>query len=244
MVEAYGLARSHLIYYGMPWRARRLRQFYSQFVRTGDLCLDIGAHLGNRLAVLARLGARVVALEPHPTLFRFTRRKYGNWPGVTVLEKAVGAAAGTAVLRSSRANPTVATLSPEWATAIARSPSFARVRWDQSFQVSVTTLDTLIAEFGLPALCKLDVEGFELEALRGLSQPIATVSLEYIPAARDLAIGCVQRLLELSRYEFNWTIGESTRLQSAGWISGSEMIRQLEVLPVNHRSGDIYARLA
>lgn len=241
LAETYGLARSYLIYSGRPWRARRLRQFYAQFVRPGDLCLDIGAHLGNRLRALASLGARVVALEPNPVLSRFLQRKYGNRPGIKVLEQAVGAAAGTAVLHSSRANPTVATLSRDWAAAVSQSPGFARLRWDQSFRVSVTTLDTLIAEFGLPALCKLDVEGFELEALRGLSKPIATVSFEYIPAARALAIGSVKRLLELGRYRFNWTIGESTRLQSPDWISGTETIRYLETVPADHRSGDIYA---
>ena len=43
-----GLARSLLIYYGNPRKGQRMKQFYAQFMGPGDLCFDIGAHVGNR----------------------------------------------------------------------------------------------------------------------------------------------------------------------------------------------------
>ena len=45
----------------------------------------------------------------------------------------------------------------------------------------MTTLDTLVAEYGEPAFCKIDVEGFEVEALKGLSRPLRALSFEYGP---------------------------------------------------------------
>lgn len=46
------------------WRRRALVH-YRQFVKSGDLVFDVGANVGNRTAVFLRLGARVVAVEPH-----------------------------------------------------------------------------------------------------------------------------------------------------------------------------------
>jgi len=243
LASAYGLARSLLIYYGVPLRLSRLRAFYRQFVRPGDLCFDIGAHVGNRLRALAGLGARVVALEPHPTFLRLLRRWYGGWPGVIVLGQAVGAEAGERALQISRMSPTVSTLSSEWAAQVARAPGFASVHWEAEVRVPVTTLDALIEQYGPPAFCKLDVEGSELEALQGLSVPLPALSFEVVPAAVELALGCLDRLARLGESEFNRTLGESTRWQANDWVDGQAMATQLRALSPSSRSGDVYARL-
>jgi FkbM family methyltransferase len=241
LAQVYGLARSYLIYYGLPWRHTQLRRLYAQFVRPGELCLDVGAHLGNRLRAMVGAGARVVALEPHPVLFRQLKRMYGRRPGVTLLEQAVGASVGSASLHADASNPTIATLSPEWAAAALGTTPMV---WDYAFSITVTTLDALIDRYGAPAFCKLDIEGSELDALQGLTRPIPALSFEYHPPARQLAIRCVTRLLEVGSYDFNWTDGESAKLRSEVWISGSELIGWLESLPGGRGFGEIYARLS
>lgn len=60
-----GLLRS-LVTYWRPGRQRGLRRMYRPLVQPGDLVFDVGAHLGDRAAAFAALGARVVALEPQP----------------------------------------------------------------------------------------------------------------------------------------------------------------------------------
>ena len=240
---AYGLARSLLIYYGVPLRLARWRAFYRQFVLPGDLCFDVGAHVGNRLRALAGLGARVVALEPHPVFLGLLQRWYGDWPGVIVVGQAVGARPDERDLMLSRRAPTVSTLSPEWAARVANTPGFASVRWESTVRVPVTTLDRLIAQHGLPRFCKLDVEGSELEALQGLSVPLPALSFEVVPAAADLALGCLDRLTSLGDYEFNRTVGESTRWLSPDWLGAAAMAAQLQALAPESRSGDVYARL-
>ena len=45
-------------------------RLYGSFIRSGDLVFDVGAHVGDRVASFRRLGARVVAVEPQPTMVR------------------------------------------------------------------------------------------------------------------------------------------------------------------------------
>ncbi len=49
-------------------RSKYCDEFYSQFIRPGDLVFDIGANRGDRTEVFVQMGARVVAAEPQPWL--------------------------------------------------------------------------------------------------------------------------------------------------------------------------------
>lgn len=117
------------------------------------------------------------------------------------------------------------------------------MRWNEKVQVSVTTLDDLIDQYGRPAFCKIDVEGSELDVLNGLSQAIPILSFEYLPAAIEIALGCIERLGQLGEYEYNWRISEWPQWRSSSWLSPQEMSARLRRLSRNDDSGDVYARL-
>ncbi len=243
LAAALGLARSLLMYYAIPGRARGWRRFYSHFVSAGDLCFDLGAHVGNRSAALLALGARVVALEPQPLPAAALRRLHGRNPRLTLLPLAAGRTAGRAELLVSRRAPTVSTLSALWAEQVAATPGFANIAWDQRLEVRLTTLDALIAEYGLPALCKIDVEGYELDVLQGLSQPIALISFEYIPAVMPAALACLERLAALGNYQFNLMRSEAPQLALPAWVSAEELAARLRQIPAHGRAGEVYALL-
>ncbi|WP_024461059.1 FkbM family methyltransferase [Marinimicrobium sp. LS-A18] len=238
--ERLGLWRSLLMYYGIPGRQARMRRCYGQFIRPGDLCFEIGAHVGNRVRAWRSLGASVVAVEPQPLLMQTLKHRYGKDSAVTLLEQAIGAEPGQATLHISSRTPTVTTLSEDWIAQVKRDPSFQSVHWDRQVTVPVTTLDALIAEHGEPQFCKIDVEGFELSVLQGLSRPLAALSFEYIPAAIEAAVSCIERLETLGCYEYNLAPGESHRLRFERWLTPEAMANELRTS--REGSGDVYAR--
>ena len=238
-----GFGYSFLIYYGLPFHQRSLIRIYAPFIQPGDVCFDLGAHLGDRIRAWSKLQARVIALEPNPASMRWLRRLYGNHPNVVLIEQAIGAYPGTADFWISRLTPSISTLSHQWLTSVQQSPRFAGARWDDQIAVNDTTLDALIQQYGRPAFCKIDVEGGELDVLRGLSEALPALSFEYIPAAVETALGCIERLSQLGNYEYNWRVSEFPRLRSRDWLRPHEMIAHLEQMPRDDNSGDVYARL-
>lgn len=239
--ERWGLTRSLLMYYGIPGRQARMRNFYRQFISPGDLCFDIGAHVGNRLKAWQALGARSVAVEPQPLLMQTLQSRYASAEDIDLVAQAIGAQPGEATLHISTQTPTVTTMSQEWITQVKQDASFERVKWDRQLVVPVITLDQLIAAKGEPVFCKIDVEGFELQVLQGLSRPLRSLSFEYIPAAISMAIDCINRLEELGNYEYNLAPGESHRLRYDQWLAADDMRQQLK--NISQGSGDVYARL-
>ena len=120
----YGVARSLAIYYGRPWRFPVMDAFYVRLVRPGDLCFDLGAHVGNRVRSWRKLGARVVAVEPQPTLVRVLRLLYSRDPEVHVVAAAVAEREGVLPLHLNLANPTISTSSEAFIERAVAAPSF------------------------------------------------------------------------------------------------------------------------
>ena len=235
------------MYYGVPGKHRRMLRLYGEFLGPGDLGFDIGAHVGNRVRAWRRLGARVIAVEPQPDCLRVLRLFFGRDPHVTIVPRAVGARVGRARLTLSSATPTVSSMSPDWIRSVATDRSFARVRWNSSVEVDVLTLDDLIAVHGEPAFCKIDVEGFEVDVLTGLSRPLQALSFEYLPPAHDAALttlGLVDRLgAAAGGYRYNYSPIETMRFASEHWLDADDLVRVLERFRPLGRSGDVYARL-
>jgi FkbM family methyltransferase len=239
--SACGIARSLRVYYGNRRHARAMDRLYSQFVHSGDLVFDVGAHVGNRIASFRRLGARVVAVEPQPALVKILKLLYGRTPTVTIEAAAIGNRVGVAKLMINIDNPTTSTTSAAFIDAARSAAGWEAQHWPRCVNVAMTTLDAMMVRYGAPAFIKIDVEGFEAEVLAGLSRRVSALSFEFTTNQRDVAAACITRCVELGYTRFNAALGESQSLVHASWLDASAIARWLAALPHAANSGDVYA---
>lgn len=233
-------------WYSRKNASERIRRaaFYAQIVRKGDLCIDVGANYGNRVEALIEIGGKVIAVEPQKECCNFLRKKFGH--NIEIVNMGLGAKEGKLEFYQSNAS-TLSTFSQEWINKVKQSGRFERYHWDKKIEVEMTTLDALIARYGKPAFIKIDVEGYELEVLSGLTYPVDFISFEYtVPEQTEKMIQCIQHIQSLAEglnMECNYSIGESMVWASNTWLSSIEMIKIIQTPGfVASGFGDIYIR--
>lgn len=121
--------------------------------------VDVGAHHGSSLRPFADAGWRVVACEPDPTNRAVLKQKFGGTENVTIDPRAM----------SDEATHTAAFFVSDESSGISGLHAF-RESHRQADAVAVTTLTDLVDSHGLTDIdfLKIDVEGFELNVLRGV----------------------------------------------------------------------------
>lgn len=218
------------------------KEFYGSFLKAGDLVFDIGANMGNRMAPLIELGAKAVAVEPQPRCYKFLKLKYGR--KADVIKKGVGSKSEILTMHLSKAH-VLSTFSTDWMEASRNSSRFMGIKWDQTIEVEMTTLDTLCKTFGIPKFIKIDVEGFEHEVLKGLTKPVDFLSMEYaVPEQQVNLENCLHRLGEIYRgMQFNYSIGERMKWALDEWVSYDEILTIIKSSSFQEsRFGDVYVR--
>jgi len=141
--------------------------------------VDVGANKG-QFSLLVRSvapSARIHAFEPLPRPGSLYLRLFSNDPQVTLYPVALGESAGTAIIHISGREDS-SSLLPISATQDNLFPGTAEAG---QAEIRVERGDDVLAGIDLPhpLMVKLDVQGFELSALRGLTQTLARADYVY-----------------------------------------------------------------
>jgi FkbM family methyltransferase len=152
--------------------------FLLHFLRPEDLFVDVGANVGSYTILAgASVGARVIAFEPDEQAFGWLERNVAlNKLGrIEARREAVGAQPGT--VRFTSGHDTGNRIDPAGPVT-----------------VPMTTLDA--ASSTAPALIKIDVEGYELDVLRGAARTLNSA----VAVIMELNDAEASRLLESSGF--------------------------------------------
>jgi FkbM family methyltransferase len=221
---------------------REMLEFYSQFVSSGKLCFDVGANIGNRVKILLALGASVVAVEPQEECVQILKKVFGKKQQLSIIPSALGEREGEAEIMISNSN-TLSSMSTEWVQAVKDSGRFSEYVWEKKQKIHLTTLDSLIERYGTPDFIKIDVEGFEYQVLRGLSQSVPLISLEFVPERIEPTLKCIDYLANLGEIRLNHSFGESMQFSLESWVEPEEMKKLLSNISGKHDLfGDVYIK--
>jgi FkbM family methyltransferase len=190
-------------------------QLYSRFIAPGDLVFDVGVNLAQKALAFAKCGARVIAVEPNQLCFPTIRREMKGKDYVLV-PKALAAQPGQMILNVVGTEST-ASLRTDWQPLKEHGNC-------RQMPVEVTTLDALIEEYGVPDFCKIDVEGFELEVLEGLTRPLKMVTFEYHASERGRMMACLRKLECLSPIKINFISINGDHFELAEWLTLGEFL--------------------
>jgi FkbM family methyltransferase len=175
-VDLHRTGASMVMYANPPDRPEMLA--WRQALRDGGLFIDVGANVGTYTIWAAELGAEVIALEPAADTFGLLTENVAlNGYRVQAVQAAAGAQCGTARFTSGRDAGNC--LDP-----------------DGPVETRLVTIDSLIGGRRAAGM-KIDVEGFEIEVLRGCARALAEhriglIQLEW-NAASEQALGTDRR---------------------------------------------------
>jgi FkbM family methyltransferase len=218
--------------------------FYAGLIDKEDLVFDVGANVGQRSEIFSKLAGKVVAFEPQADCVRHLRSRF-RWTKIVTIEQiALSDRDGEAVFYKSNSH-TLSSMSRKFIAKVSKE-RFKEYRWDEELRVKTKTLDQMIDLYAKPKFIKIDVEGFEANVLRGLTQAVPYISFECTPELIDEAKECVELINNISGdYVYNYCNGEDLNFvleQHVDYLTFTSNI--LPRLGEQGQFGDIYAVLS
>jgi FkbM family methyltransferase len=218
-------------------RALVVRNMYKNIVKPGMLVFDIGANEGHYTAGFLSLGAKVISVEPQKDCFKILQARFRKNKNVHLLNCALDEETGEKKIHISNMN-TISSMSEDWISAVQTSKRFPQAEWKKIDTVQTKTLESLIQNYGKPDFIKIDVEGYELNVLKGLKSKVPFISIEYTFEILGTTIECL---------EYLGKIGETSVLaddyseagQISKWMKVKETIEFLKQKTDKGSTGDL-----
>jgi FkbM family methyltransferase len=218
--------------------ARKEVDFYRHLLEgfhEGNLIFDVGANQGYKSDIFLKLGAKVVAVEPDETSRLVLKQKFLKYrlkkKPLVIVAKAVSDRSSIEKMWIDTPGSAKNTLSQKWVETLKIDDArFGRkLDFGQWKEVETSTIEDLITAHGSPFFVKIDVEGHELNILRGMRQPVPFLSFEVnLPEFRSEGLECVRVLGALaSDGKFNYTPDCRHGFMLTEWLGSQEFLSVL-----------------
>lgn len=215
--------------------------FYRSLLREmpkKGLIFDVGANRGRKTSIFLDLGAQVVAVDPDTSNQRTLKQKFLTFRlrrrPVWVVGEALSDKRGVETFWIEEAGSGKNTLNRKWVDTLRKDEARfgTTLAFAQSRQVSTSTLDALVQQYGAPFYIKIDVEGHELTVLRGLKQSVPFLSFEVnLPEFCSEGEQCVRLLDTLDGLGgFNFVLDFSKGLELEKWLDGVKFLQSLKTI--------------
>lgn len=209
-------------------KKRQEREFYLQAVggAGATLIFDVGANVGDKTIQFLPFAKQVVSIEPSPAAVEILRSRFSSDSRVIIVPKAVASRTGFAKFYVFSDRDPYNTLSSKWVEQLGRGERRTGKTIESTVDVPIITLDQLIDEYGVPDYIKMDIEGYELEAILGLSRNVRLISLECnLPEFVEETIKAISVLSNRSQSaKFNFCTTEPpVRFESDEWLDRDKM---------------------
>ena len=133
-------------------------------LKKDDVVLEVGANIGYYALIEARICKKIYAVEPHPDNFARLQRNVAlnGYKNIVTRQGAFGASDEPIKLFCSELS--------NWHSCRA-----APMSEDAFIEVEGFTIDRFVRENEAPTFIKMDVEGYELQVLRGAEETLKSV---------------------------------------------------------------------
>lgn len=151
-------------------RERDTMMAIMRLVHPGDVVYDVGGHIGYLTILFSYLGAHVFVFEPGRNNLPYLRTNVAQMNEVNIVESAVGERIGEAELLIEDLTGQNNSLAGDF-QLVANQREARGVKVQTGRQtVPLTTIDHFTSEHPSPDLIKIDIEGYEWQAIQGAEE--------------------------------------------------------------------------
>lgn len=162
-------------YFGKS-RERASMERFRKLIKEGWTVIEVGGHIGfisQYFSMLVGKSGKVIVFEPGSNNLPYTEVNTGFVKNIVLVKQAVSDQSGEAVFYEDNITGQNNSLLPDYKNADSVSKSHGEALAKLKRVVPVTTLDQYIADNGVSCdFIKIDIEGFELNALRGMPKAL------------------------------------------------------------------------
>jgi len=161
---------------------------------------DIGANIGKWSLANIDQCDKIIVVEASPTTFDRLVDSLKNQEKITCLNYAVCNSSEEYITFYNSSADTLSSINKDWLDS--ETSRFCKQFTYNEIKCKTITLDSLIQQYGVPELIKIDVEGGEFECVSSLSQKVNQLCFEWASETNDITFNCLDYLVSLGYTEF------------------------------------------